>query len=169
MRTVPNLCCFKLLAEVSEVLGVLRASVVSPAISLLQARRNAHRGLNPAVSSPSCWARHSGIDGMTLSPADEAASRCKQPAAGIATALGISQPAVSQQLRAASNLSGVHPGALVEAAARVLRRLAEDAGYGRLAAFGSVARGEAGQDSDIDLLVRRRKGRRHSRSSSSSS
>lgn len=35
----------------------------------------------------------------------------------------------------------------------MLRRLAEDAGYGRLAVFGSVARREAGQDSDIDLLV----------------
>ena len=41
----------------------------------------------------------------------------------------------------------------MQAAAPVLRRLAEDAGYGRLAVFGSVARREAGQDSDIDLLV----------------
>lgn len=71
----------------------------------------------------------------------------------IATALGISQPAVSQQLRGASDLSGVHPERLMQAAAPVLRRLAEDAGYGRLAVFGSVARQEAGQDSDIDLLV----------------
>jgi predicted nucleotidyltransferase len=71
----------------------------------------------------------------------------------IGTALGISQPAVSQQLRAASDLSSVHPAKLIEAAAPVLRRLAEDAGYGRLAVFGSVARREAGQDSDIDLLV----------------
>ena len=71
----------------------------------------------------------------------------------IATALGISQPAVSQQLRAASGLSSVHPVTLVEAAAPVLRRLAEDSGYGRLAVFGSVARGEATKDSDIDLLV----------------
>ena len=71
----------------------------------------------------------------------------------IATALGISQPAVSQQLRAASDLSSVHPAKLIEAAAPVLRRLAEDAGYGRLAVFGSVARREAGEDSDIDLLV----------------
>ncbi|MGH3345731.1 MAG: nucleotidyltransferase domain-containing protein [Nocardioides sp.] len=71
----------------------------------------------------------------------------------IATVLGISQPAVSQQLRAASDLSSVHPSTLVEAAAPVLRRLSEDAGYGRLAVLGSVARGEATQDSDIDLLV----------------
>lgn len=71
----------------------------------------------------------------------------------IAAALGISQPAVSQQLRAASDLSCVHPGTLMQAAAPVLRRLAEDAGYGRLAVFGSVARGEATGDSDIDLLV----------------
>jgi predicted nucleotidyltransferase len=72
---------------------------------------------------------------------------------GIATALGISQPAVSQQLRTASDLSGVHPATLVEAAAPVLRRLDEDAGYGRLAVFGSVARRQAEQDSDIDLIV----------------
>ncbi|MGL5827589.1 MAG: nucleotidyltransferase domain-containing protein [Nocardioides sp.] len=71
----------------------------------------------------------------------------------IAAALGISQPAVSQQLNAASDLSSVHPGMLVEAAAPVLRRLAEGAGYGRLAIFGSVARGEATEVSDIDLLV----------------
>lgn len=71
----------------------------------------------------------------------------------IAAALGISQPAVSQQLRSASDLSSVHPEKLMQAAAPVLRRLAEDAGYGRLAVFGSVARGEATGDSDIDLLV----------------
>lgn len=71
----------------------------------------------------------------------------------IATALGISQPAVSQQLRAASNLSNVHPADLIEAAAPVLRRLADGAGYERLSVFGSVARREAEQDSDIDLLV----------------
>ena len=41
----------------------------------------------------------------------------------------------------------------MQAAAPVLRRLAEDAGYGRLAVFGSVARREARQDSDVDLLV----------------
>jgi len=71
----------------------------------------------------------------------------------IAAALGISQPAVSQQLKTAQDLTRVHPEALVEAAAPVLRRLAEELGYGRLAVFGSVARGEARQDSDIDLLV----------------
>jgi len=71
----------------------------------------------------------------------------------IAAALGISQPAVSQQLKTAQDLTRVHPEALVEAAAPVLRRIAEESGYGRLAVFGSVARGEARQDSDIDLLV----------------
>jgi len=71
----------------------------------------------------------------------------------IAAALGISQPAVSQQLKTAQDLARVHPQALVEAAAPVLRRIAEESGYGRLSVFGSVARGEARQDSDIDLLV----------------
>lgn len=50
----------------------------------------------------------------------------------IATAPGVSQSAVSQQLKSASDLSGFHPEKLVEAAVPVLRRLAEDAGYGRL-------------------------------------
>ncbi len=71
----------------------------------------------------------------------------------IAAELGVSQPAVSQQLKSARDLARVHPNALVEAAAPILRRLAEESGYARLAVFGSVARGDARPDSDIDLLV----------------
>ena len=71
----------------------------------------------------------------------------------VAKALGISQPAVSQQLTSSSDLMQVHPELLLEAAAPVLKALAEDHGYTRLAAFGSVARHEARADSDIDLLV----------------
>ena len=71
----------------------------------------------------------------------------------IAEALGISQPAVSQQFRYAPDLDGVHPNVLMDAAAPVLKELAANHGYRRLAVFGSVARGEARQDSDIDLLV----------------
>jgi len=71
----------------------------------------------------------------------------------IGDALGISQPAVSQQLRHAPDLDGVHPEALMEAGGTVLKALAADHGYRRLAVFGSIARGEARQDSDIDLLV----------------
>jgi predicted nucleotidyltransferase len=71
----------------------------------------------------------------------------------IGDALGISQPAVSQQLRNAPNIEIVGPAELLDAAAPVLRTLAAESGYQRLAVFGSVARGEAHQDSDIDLLV----------------
>lgn len=71
----------------------------------------------------------------------------------VADALGISQPAVSQQLRYAPDLEVIHPGVLLEAAAPVLKSLASERGYKRLAVFGSVARGEARQDSDIDLIV----------------
>jgi len=35
----------------------------------------------------------------------------------------------------------------------VLRQVVEDRGFTRLAVFGSVARGEARSDSDVDLLV----------------
>ena len=71
----------------------------------------------------------------------------------IAESLGISQPAVSQQLRHAPDLADVHPELLIEAAGPVLRALAVENGYERLAVFGSVARGDAHPDSDIDLLV----------------
>lgn len=71
----------------------------------------------------------------------------------IAESLGISQPAVSQQLRHAPDLAGVHPELLIEAAGPVLRALAVEHGYERLAVFGSVARGDARPNSDIDLLV----------------
>ena len=71
----------------------------------------------------------------------------------IATELGISQPAVSQQLKFAPDLARVHPQLLLDAAAPVLKALAAERGYGRLAVFGSVARGQARMDSDVDLLI----------------
>ena len=71
----------------------------------------------------------------------------------IADALGVSQPAVSQQLKLASELSAVHPQVLVHAAGPILKALAADLGYRRLAVFGSVARGTASPDSDIDLIA----------------
>lgn len=71
----------------------------------------------------------------------------------IAGHLGISQPAVSQQLGAGRDLAAVPPEILVNAAAPVLVRVAQARGFDRLAVFGSVARGQARADSDIDLLV----------------
>ena len=71
----------------------------------------------------------------------------------IAAALGISQPAVSQQLSTARALDEVDAETLVEAAAPVLVRIADDRGFSRLAVFGSVARATTRPDSDIDLLV----------------
>lgn len=71
----------------------------------------------------------------------------------VAEAVGITQPAVSQQLKFAPELDGVHPEVMLEAAGPVLKALAADRGYTRLAVFGSVARNQARQDSDIDLIV----------------
>lgn len=71
----------------------------------------------------------------------------------IAEALGISQPAISQQLKFAPELHGVHPELLLDAAAPVLKALATEHGYTRVAVFGSVARRRARTDSDIDLIV----------------
>ncbi len=71
----------------------------------------------------------------------------------IADALGVTQPAVSQQLKFGPELDDVHPEVLLEAAAPVLKDLAAEHGYSRLAVFGSIARHQARKDSDIDLLV----------------
>ncbi len=71
----------------------------------------------------------------------------------IAELLGITQPAISQQLKFAPELSKVHPEFLVEAAAPILKALAAEHRYSRLSVFGSVARHEARFDSDIDLLL----------------
>ncbi len=71
----------------------------------------------------------------------------------IADALGVTQPAVSQQLKFGPELNDVHPEDLLEAAAPVLKALAAEHGYSRLAVFGSIARHQARKDSDIDLLV----------------
>ncbi len=70
-----------------------------------------------------------------------------------ADALGITQPAVSQQLKFARELDNVHPEFLLKAAAPILKAVAAEHGYTRLAVFGSVARHEAREDSDIDLIV----------------
>lgn len=85
---------------------------------------------------------------MALRAMDATATSQRQ----VADALGISQPAVSR-LRHAPDLDGAHPGELLKAAAPVLTTLAVERGYECLAMFGSVARGEARQDSDIDLIV----------------
>lgn len=73
---------------------------------------------------------------------------------GIAAALGVSQPAVSQQLKTGPDLASAHPETLIEAASPVLRQVAESRGFRDLAVFGSVARRSARTDSDIDLLVK---------------
>jgi len=71
----------------------------------------------------------------------------------IAATVGVSQPAVSQQLSSAPDLREAEADVLLEAAAPVLKVLAADHGYSRLAVFGSMARGTARADSDVDLLV----------------
>ena len=71
----------------------------------------------------------------------------------IAAALGVSQSAVSQQLKAGRDLSSVHPEVLLRAAAPIMVDVVRSKGFDRLAVFGSVARGQVREDSDIDLLV----------------
>lgn len=71
----------------------------------------------------------------------------------IADLLGVSQPAASQQLKTTPDLRAIRPETLLKAAAPILTRIARDRGFTKLALFGSVARGQARVDSDIDLLV----------------
>ena len=71
----------------------------------------------------------------------------------IAVALGVSQPAISQQLRSMA-VTDIDPVTAVKAGGPVIRELAEQRGFSDLAVFGSVARGECHPGSDIDLLVR---------------
>lgn len=72
---------------------------------------------------------------------------------GIAATLGVSQPAVSQQVKAAMQVEHLPPPQLIRAAGPVLREIAEAQGFQRLAVFGSAARGDATPLSDVDLLV----------------
>ena len=76
----------------------------------------------------------------------------------VANELGISQPAVSQTLKTLNSLNALHPAELLAGAAPVIKDLAEQRGFADIAVFGSVARGEAHQGSDIDFLVRAPKG-----------
>ena len=70
----------------------------------------------------------------------------------VAEALGVSQSAISQRLASAA-AERVNPMKLVMAGGDILRDVAAQNGYTDLAVFGSVARGEARDDSDVDLLV----------------
>ena len=71
----------------------------------------------------------------------------------IAEQLGVSQSAISQQLRSAPDLSLQDPVTLLEAGAPIVKALAAERGFARPAVFGSVARGDARPDSDVDLLI----------------
>lgn len=71
----------------------------------------------------------------------------------IAEALGVSQSAVSQQLAATPVTDDLDSLTLMAAARPVVRALAESHGFSRVAVFGSVGRGDARPDSDVDLLV----------------
>jgi hypothetical protein len=71
----------------------------------------------------------------------------------IAESLGVTQPAISQQLRHVPELDDIHPEVLLEAAGPILKALAAEHGYTRIAVFGSVARRQARRDSDIDLII----------------
>lgn len=76
----------------------------------------------------------------------------------VADELGVSQPAVSQQLRSAPDPKQADPALVLQAAAPILKSLARERGFSRLAVFGSVARGQSTPKSDIDLLVSAPKG-----------
>jgi predicted nucleotidyltransferase len=76
----------------------------------------------------------------------------------IADALGVSQPAVSKQLDSAIDPASVSPEMLIEAAAPILRAIAQARGFAKLAVFGSIARRKGRHNSDVDLLIDAPKG-----------
>ena len=59
----------------------------------------------------------------------------------------------ASRCRSAPDLQRLDAAIVLEAGAPVLKALAADHGFTRLACFGSVTRGEAGPTTDIDLLV----------------
>lgn len=71
----------------------------------------------------------------------------------IAEALGVSESDVSQQVISAPDLKRLDPQTLLDAGAPILKAIAEQHGYSRLAVFGSLARRQARDDSNIDLVV----------------
>ncbi|MDR0593693.1 MAG: nucleotidyltransferase domain-containing protein [Bifidobacteriaceae bacterium] len=73
--------------------------------------------------------------------------------AEIAKTLRVSQPAVSQRLATAKGFASLPADVALEAAVPVLKAIAAERGFSRLAVFGSLARGQAGTDSDVDLLA----------------
>ncbi|BDZ55143.1 nucleotidyltransferase family protein [Agromyces marinus] len=70
----------------------------------------------------------------------------------VARRLAVTQPAISYQV-AKERTDGVRPSELVAAGRSVLRQVAEQRGFTDLAVFGSAARGDDREDSDVDLLV----------------
>lgn len=70
-----------------------------------------------------------------------------------AAELGISQPAVCQQLKATAELEQADAATVFEAGAPIIKQLTERSGCTRTWVFGSIARGESKPDSDIDLMI----------------
>lgn len=71
----------------------------------------------------------------------------------VADSLGISQPAVSQLLKGSNRIQELHPVEAMAVASPVIKELADLLGYLDIAIFGSVARGTAERQSDVDFLV----------------
>jgi len=72
--------------------------------------------------------------------------------AQLAARFGLTQPAISYQV-ASERTEGVKPSVVLEAGRDILRQVAEDRGFRKLAVFGSVARGVDRPSSDLDFVV----------------
>ena len=70
----------------------------------------------------------------------------------LAARFGLTQPAISYQV-ASERTEGVKPSDVLEAGRDILRQVAEDRGFRRLAVFGSVAKGVDEPSSDLDFIV----------------
>lgn len=72
----------------------------------------------------------------------------------VARSMGVTQPAVSQLIKAAKRIAELDSPEALAAAAPVIKDTAETLGFTDVAVFGSLARGQGTPHSDIDLLVR---------------
>ncbi len=72
--------------------------------------------------------------------------------AQLAARFGLTQPAISYQV-ASERTEGEKPSVVSEAGRDIVRQVAEDRGFRKLAVLGSVARGVDQPSSDIDFVV----------------
>lgn len=71
----------------------------------------------------------------------------------VADSMGISQPAVSQLLKSSHRIEELNSQDAMNVASPIVKEVAHALGFRDIAVFGSIARGTAHKESDVDFLV----------------